>query len=134
MGLMDEVLSACGVSGAQAATHGTALTAIMDYINSPQVGGIAGLQSMMQQKGLGGIMSSWLSQGQNQPISQDQLNQVVHNGTLQEVAQKHGIDPSALTGMMSSLLPCLIDKMSPNGQAPDSGMLSQMMKGLAAGR
>jgi len=134
MGLMDEVLSACGVNAAQSPQHGTALTAIMDYINSPQVGGLAGLQSMFQKNGLGGIMSSWISQGQNQSISTDQLNSVLHGGALQDAAQKNGMDSSALTGMMASLLPCLVDRLTPNGQTPDSGLLSQMMKGLAAGR
>ena len=57
MGLLSEVLSmACGnVQGVQPAQHATALSAILEYINSPQVGGIAGLQKMFQQGGLGSV-------------------------------------------------------------------------------
>jgi uncharacterized protein YidB (DUF937 family) len=131
MGLFDEVLSMAGVGASQ--QHGTALSAIMDYINSPQVGGIAGLQQMFQEKGLGGVISSWIGTGANAPVSSDQLQRVLHSEALQAAAQKYGIDPSHLTGMMSQLLPHVVDKLTPNGQIPETGMLGQMMKGLTAG-
>ena len=132
MGLMDEVLAMAGSTGAQQGQHSTALTAIMSYINSPQVGGIAGLQSMFQQGGLGNIVSSWIGSGQNLPVSASQLQNVLHGGALQQAAQQAGMDPSALTGMMSSLLPHLVDKLSPNGQVPDASALQKMMQGLGA--
>ena len=133
MGLLDEVLSMAGSSGAQQPQHASALTAIMSYINSPQVGGIAGLQQMFQQGGLGSIMSSWLGNGQNLPVSASQLQNVLHSDALQQAAQQHGIDPTQLTSMMSSLLPHLVDKLTPNGQVPDSNALQSMLKGLTAG-
>ena len=134
MGLLDEVISMAGVGGGQQQVqHATALTAILGYVNSPQVGGIAGLQKMFQQGGLGGVFSSWLGSGQNMPVSADQLQNVLHSGAFQEVAQKAGIDPTQLTGMMSTLLPHLVDKMTPNGQVPDTSTLQNMLKGLTAG-
>jgi uncharacterized protein YidB (DUF937 family) len=132
MGLFDEVLSMAGAGGSQ--EHAGALSAVMAYINSPQVGGLAGLQQTFQQKGLGGLMSSWVSNGPNPPISQDQLQQVLHGGALQEAAQKFGVDPTQLTSMMSQLLPHVVDKLTPNGQVPEAGALSQIMKGLSAGQ
>jgi len=131
MGLFDEVLSMAGVGGSQ--QHGNAVSAIMDYINSPQVGGISGLQQKFQEKGMGGVISSWIGTGENQPISADQLQNVLHSDALQAAAQKFGIDPSNLTGMMSQLLPHVVDKLTPNGQVPEPGMLGQLMKGLSAG-
>ncbi len=133
MGLMDEVLAMAGSSGAQQAQHTTALAAILSYINSPQVGGIAGLQSMFQQGGLGHVVSSWISSGQSMPISPDQLQNVLHSGALQAAAQKAGMDPSQLTSAMSSLLPHLVDKLTPNGQVPDASTLQKMLSGLTAG-
>ena len=132
MGLFDEVLSMAGVGNSQ--QQGGALSAVISYINSPQVGGLSGLQQMFQQKGLGGLMSAWVSNGPNPPITQDQLQQVLHSGALQEAAQKFGIDSTQLTSTMSQLLPHVVDKLTPNGQVPDSGVLSQIMKSLAAGK
>jgi len=135
MGLLDDVLGMAGFGGAdQSSQHAGALSAIMDYINSPQVGGISGLQQMFHNQGLGGIISSWIGTGQNLPISQDQLQNVLHSEALQNAAAKAGLDPSQLAGMMSQLLPSLVDKLTPNGQVPESGALAQMMKGLAAGQ
>jgi uncharacterized protein YidB (DUF937 family) len=135
MGLFDEVMAVTGLSGSpQAQQHAGALSAIMEYVNSPQVGGISGLQKMFQEKGLGGIVSSWIGTGQNLPISADQLQSVLHSGALQQVAQKAGIDPSQLTSMMSTLLPHVVDKLTPNGQMPDAGALQQMMKAVAASK
>jgi uncharacterized protein YidB (DUF937 family) len=134
MGLFDEVLSMAGSVAGQQEQHATALTAIMGYINSPQVGGIAGLQKMFEQGGLQGVFSSWLSNGQNMPVSASELQNVLHSGALQQAAQSAGIDPGQLTGMMSTLLPHLVDKLTPNGQIPDAGALQSMLKGLAAGQ
>lgn len=135
MGLFDEVMAVTGLSGSpQDQQHAGALSAIMEYVNSPQVGGISGLQKMFQDKGLGGIVSSWIGTGQNLPISADQLQSVLHSGALQQVAQKAGIDPSQLTSMMSTLLPHVVDKLTPNGQVPDAGALQQMMKAVAASK
>jgi len=33
---------------------------------------------------------------------------------------------------MSSLLPTLVDKLTPNGQIPDASSLQSMLKGLSA--
>jgi uncharacterized protein YidB (DUF937 family) len=134
MGLLDEVMSMAGVGAQQQDQHCTALTAIMNYVNSPQVGGIAGLQKMFQQGGLGSVMSSWVGSGQNQPVSADQLQNVLHSGALQAAAQKCGMDPTQLTGMMSTLLPHLVDKLTPNGQIPDASTMANHLKALAAGQ
>ena len=133
MGLLDEVLAMAGSTGAQQSQHASALSAILSLINSPQVGGLAGLQSMFQQGGLGHIMSSWIGGGPNLPVSANQLQNVLHGGALQQAAQQAGMDSSQFTNTMSTLLPHLVDKVSPNGQLPDASALQQMLKGLAAG-
>ena len=132
MGLMEEVLAMAGSTGSQQTEHASALTAIMSFVNSPQVGGIGGLQQMFQQGGLGSVFSSWLGSGQNQPVSASQLQNVLHSGALQQAAQQSGLDPGRLIGMMSTLLPHLVDKLTPNGQVPDASALQNLLRGQAA--
>jgi uncharacterized protein YidB (DUF937 family) len=135
MGIFDEVMAVAGLAGsAQSGQHAGAVSAILDYINSPQVGGLSGLQQKFQEKGLGGVMSSWVGSGQSLPISTEQLQSVLHSGALEQVAAKAGIDPSHLTSMMSTLLPHVVDKLTPDGQVPAGGALSQLMKGFGAGQ
>jgi uncharacterized protein YidB (DUF937 family) len=132
MGIIDEVLAMAGSTGAQQAQHTTALGAILSYINSPQVGGIAGLQRMFQQGGLGNVVGSWIGSGQNLPVSASQLQNVLHSGALQQAAQSSGLNPSELTGMMATLLPHLVNHLTPNGQVPDATTLQKMLSGLSA--
>jgi uncharacterized protein YidB (DUF937 family) len=135
MGLLDDVMGMAGMGGANAQSqHAGALGMLLDYINSPQVGGISGLQQMFQQKGLGGLVSSWIGTGENQPISADQLQNVLHGNALQDIAAKTGMDTGQLGSIFSQLLPNVVDKLTPGGQVPDSSALTQMMKGLAAGQ
>jgi uncharacterized protein YidB (DUF937 family) len=118
MGIFDEIKEVGGsMLGNGGEQHAGALSAVMAYINSPEVGGISGLQSKFQEKGLGGLVSSWIGSGQNLPISADQLNSVLHCDALNQAAAKFGVDPSQLQSMMTQLLPHIVDKMTPNGQA-----------------
>jgi uncharacterized protein YidB (DUF937 family) len=134
MGLLDDVMGVVGMGNTNAQQQAGTLDMLLQYINSPQVGGIAGLQKMFQENGLGGIVSSWISTGQNLPISGDQLQSVLHGDALQNIAAKLGMDQSQVTSVLSGMLPTVVDSLTPNGQMPDSNALSQMMKGLAAGQ
>jgi uncharacterized protein YidB (DUF937 family) len=122
MGLLDELKAVTGLGGSD--QHASVLGAVMEYVNSPQVGGISGLQQMFEQKGLGGIVGSWIGSGQNLPISADQLQSVLHSDALNQAAQKFGLDPSQLSSMMTQLLPHVVDKMTPSGQASAAGAAS----------
>jgi uncharacterized protein YidB (DUF937 family) len=133
MGLLDEVMSMAGHCGVSPDQHASVMSAVVNYVNSPQVGGIAGLEKMFQQGGLGSVFSSWIGNGQSQPVSNDQLQNVLHSGALEAAAQKAGIDPATLSSAMSCILPHLVDKLSPNGQMPDASSVMGMLKGLAAG-
>ena len=132
MGLFSEVLQMAGTTSAQRPEHETALNAILNYINSPQVGGIAGLTQKFQQVGLGPLMESWIGNGPNPPITRNQLQNVLHDAAFQRAAHQSGIDPARLTSLMSLLLPHLIDKLTDSGQVPDAATLQQMLKAQAA--
>jgi uncharacterized protein YidB (DUF937 family) len=90
--------------------------------NGGQFGGLQGLIQQFQRAGLDGHINSWISSGQNLPISPDQLTQVLGSGQLQQMAQQVGMDPQALSGHLSELLPQMIDKLTPHGQVPSGGM------------
>src|SRR5271166_4056751 len=74
MGLLDDVLSMAKGSlssgGVPPEQHATGLAAILEYVNSPQVGGVAGLQKMFQQGGLGNVISSWIGTGECRSVAE----------------------------------------------------------------
>ena len=133
MGFLDDVMGMAGMNtGAQAGQHAGTLTMLLECINSPQIGGIAGLQHLFQQKGLGGLVASWIGTGQNLPVSADQLQNVLHSDMLQGIAAKTGVDTGQLTSILSQMLPQVINKMTPNGKVPASNSILDMANGLGA--
>jgi uncharacterized protein YidB (DUF937 family) len=84
-----------------------------------QNGGLQGVLAKFQQAGYGAQADSWVSKGQNQPINADVLSQVLGHGQLGKIAQQFDMSHGDAAGGLASLLPQMIDKMTPQGQVPD---------------
>lgn len=125
MGLLDSILGS--MSNSNPGSGNPLLDAVMKLVNDPSHGGLPGLLQSFQQRGLGGIADSWVSTGQNLPISPDQLSQGLGRDKLGSLAQSLGMDQGELTSKLSELLPNVVDKLTPNGQVPDSGDLGSLL-------
>lgn len=90
--------------------------------NDGAQGGLGGLTQKFQQAGLGDMVRSWIGSGQNQPVSGDQLSHVLGPDAITSLAEKLGVSPGAAADQLSSVLPGLIDQLTPNGQAPEGGL------------
>jgi uncharacterized protein YidB (DUF937 family) len=91
--------------------------------NNQQGGsGLAGLLGQFQQAGLGNVAQSWIGKGENLPISGDQLQQILGSGQIGQIAQQLGLSNEQTSGQLADLLPGLIDKLTPNGEAPQQGL------------
>jgi uncharacterized protein YidB (DUF937 family) len=70
-------------------------------------------------------VQSWVGTGANQPVTGDQLGQALQSGgmgsLMQEAARKLGVDPNALLGQLSQVLPHAVDHLTPDGQVPAAG-------------
>jgi len=102
---------------------------VLQMINN-QPGGLGGLIQSFQQKGLGELVNSWVGTGQNLPISADQIQNALGNDKLQEIAQQSGVSIDNIGSHLSSLLPVLIDKLTPDGQVPQHGNLLDMCSSI----
>ncbi len=149
MGLFDSVLSA--VSGQLQGGEG--LQGLMGMLgNQPQLmqaassllgndgehGGLQGLMEKFQQGGLGDVVSSWVGKGENLPITGEQLSSVLGSDAVQNLASQFGVNPTELAGQLSSVLPGLVDHLTPDGQVPTAGLgnggdLMGMLGGLLKG-
>ncbi len=124
MGLLDSVIGAVVQSQAGSSGQGGGgdlLGAVMGMLGQSGaggVGGLAGLVAKFQQGGLGDVVGSWVSTGQNMPVSPDQLGGVLGSDTVAGLAQQMGVNPGDLLGQLSQMLPQVVDKLTPNGQLP----------------
>ncbi len=87
-------------------------------------GGLGGLVSQFEQAGLGHIAQSWVGNGQNQPVSPQQLQSVFGDNQVQSMASQAGMQPQDFLSQLSQHLPNAVHGMTPNGQLPDEGTMS----------
>ncbi len=134
MGLLDSIVGAVTGGGASQGGGGAELIgALLQQFGGNQ--GLAGLVEQFSKGGLGEVVQSWVSTGQNLPISAEQISQVLGSGQLAELAQQFGVQPDAMAAQLSDQLPNLVDKLTPGGQLPTGGMedilgsLSGLLKG-----
>jgi uncharacterized protein YidB (DUF937 family) len=123
MSLLDTFASALGNSpegggGKQAGL----IAAAMEFVNN-QPGGLNGLIERFHEHGAGDIVSSWIGNGENKPISPDTLTNVLGSGAVGDLAQKAGVSGDQLSGMLASVLPHIVDHATPNGEVPAEGKL-----------
>ena len=123
MGLLDGILSAAlGGSHTSSAPPpgGVSSDSLMQIAAQllQQHGGVAGLINSFNQAGLGQVVSSWVSTGQNQAISPGQVSQVLGSGQIGQIAAQLGLNTSQASGILAQLLPHVVDHMTPNGQIP----------------
>jgi uncharacterized protein YidB (DUF937 family) len=128
MGLLDSILGAAG--GQTNAVGGE--SPLMGMIGSllAQCGGLQGLANQFMQSGHGDTFSSWVSTGQNKPISGDQIQSVLGSQQVQALAAKIGVDPSQASQLLAQFLPKVIDGLTPNGQVDPSANHQQSLASL----
>jgi uncharacterized protein YidB (DUF937 family) len=92
------------------------------------LGGQGGLQNLISQfdaKGLGDIIGSWVGTGQNKSISAEQIQNILGSDALSGIAAKLGLNVTDLSNQLSNLLPDVVDKLTPEGKAPEGDIMSQ---------
>jgi uncharacterized protein YidB (DUF937 family) len=94
-------------------------------LNNPELGGLSGLVSAFQNNGLGETVASWISNNANLPISTEQIQSVLGQGPLQDLASQMGLSTDAVASTLSERLPGLVDQLTPNGQLPSGDLMSQ---------
>jgi uncharacterized protein YidB (DUF937 family) len=114
MGLFDDIVGGLAAKDTQ---HAALYDEVGKLVN--QSGGVSGLAQQFEQKGLGGIMSSWIGTGPNPPISGEQVLQVLGHDKIVAMAAKAGLSEQEVTDGISKLLPVVVDHLTPNGTVPN---------------
>jgi len=125
MGLLDSVIGALGQGQGSGGGQAELLEAVIGMLaqggSGQQGGGLGDLVSRFQQGGLGDVVGSWVSTGQNLPVSPDQLGGVLGDDMLAGLTRQTGMPAGDLLGQLSQMLPQVVDQLTPNGQLPQGG-------------
>lgn len=135
MGLLDSVLGQV-LGGAQQQQPGAGLGGLGDLgglagalggllASNGEQGGLGGLVNKFEQAGMGDVIGSWIGKGENAPVSGNQLNDVLGSDTISAIAGKLGINAQTLLPLLATMLPALIDHLTPHGKVPEQGLGTQ---------
>src|ERR1700746_3113601 len=114
MGFLDSILGA--VSGKTEGSGGAAqLIGVLGGLLA-QSGGLQGLANKFAQSGQGNAFQSWVGMGENQPISNNQIQNVLGSGQVNAIATRMGVDPAVASTFLAEYLPKIVDKLTPAGQ------------------
>src|SRR6267142_4326313 len=127
MGLLDSILGA--VSGKTGGSGGAAqLMGIVGGLLA-QSGGLLGLANKFAQSGQGNAFQSWVGMGENQPVSNDQIQNALGSEQVKALAAKMGIDPAQASSFLAEYMPKIVDKLTPAGKIDPA---ADHQQGLAA--
>jgi uncharacterized protein YidB (DUF937 family) len=115
MGILDS-LESSGILGQLGAA---VLPAVLsEVMGSGGQGGLNAIVAKLQQAGLGNQVNSWLGNGQNLPITADQIKQVLGSDVVRQLAAKYNIPVDQIAEVLAHQLPVAVDQASPNGKLP----------------
>jgi uncharacterized protein YidB (DUF937 family) len=127
MGLLDSIVSAAtGTSGAPGEAN-----PLMGMLGSllAQSGGLQGLANKFAQSGQGNAFQSWVGMGENQPISNNEIQRALGSEQVNAIATRMGVDPGVASNFLAEYLPKIVDKLTPAGNIDPN---ADHQQGLAA--
>lgn len=134
MGLLDGIkkqveggAGSTSPSTGQTSGHSGLLSGALEMLSGQ---GFGNLVRSFKEKGLSDVVSSWIGTGQNLPISPDQIHSVLGSEKVRQLAEKAGLSPQEAASKLSTVLPEVVDKATPNGQFDPGAILQQGMSFL----
>ena len=127
MGLFDSILGAASGKNAQSGEANPLIGVLGGLL--AQSGGLQGLASKFAQSGQGNAFQSWVGMGENQPVSNHQIQNALGSEQVNAIATRMGVDPAVASTFLAEYLPKIIDKLTPAGKIDPAANHQQ---GLAA--
>ena len=119
MSIFDTFTTALGGSGTTAGRFAS------EAIELLQRGGLDTLLERFRQHGLADQVSSWISTGRNLPITPEDIQRVLGPAQVEELARRTGVDVKMASQELASLVPQIVDRLTPTGQVPAANLLDQ---------
>src|ERR1700751_1554723 len=119
MGILDSLENSPAFKSALGQLGAAVLPVVMsEVMGTGGQGGLSAIVAKLEQAGFGDHVKSWIGNGQNLPITADQLRQVLGNDTVRQIAAKYNIPIDQVAEVLAHQLPLAVDQASPGGRLP----------------
>ena len=135
MGILDSLENSPAFKGALGQLEAAVLPVVLsEVLGSGKQGGLSAIVAKLQQAGFGDQVKSWIGNGQNLPITAEQLQQVLGSDTVKQLAARFNIPVDQLAKVLAQQLPTAVDQASPEASCPTrpSGAGRERFRGLGA--
>ena len=104
---------------------------VLEFLKSPELGGIQGLVQKFEKAGLGATVQSWIGGAKPLPIAPDQITGVLGSDVISKFAAKTGLSATDVAAKLTAILPQTIGQLTPGGKVPSSGAIGDLGSKLA---
>jgi uncharacterized protein YidB (DUF937 family) len=119
MGILDSLENSPAFKGALGQLEAAVLPVVLsEVLGNGSQGGLNAIVAKLQQAGFGDQVKSWIGNGQNLPITAEQLQQVLGSDTVKQLAARFNIPVDQLGKVLAQALPAAVDHASPDGKLP----------------
>jgi uncharacterized protein YidB (DUF937 family) len=119
MGILDSLENSPAFRGALGQLEAAVVPVVLsEVLGNGSQGGLNAIVAKLQQAGLGDQVKSWIDNGQNLPITAEQLQQVLGSDTVKQLAARFNIPVDQLAKVLAQQLPAAVDHASPDGKLP----------------
>ncbi len=128
-GGLDDVLG--GLTGGRGGSGMSALLPVVGGLLAS--GGLSKIMGGLKANGLAEQADSWVGTGPNKPVTGSQVEQAAGKEQIQQIAQQLGVSESQAADAVATVLPEVVDKVSPEGKLPPEQDLDAAFDKLAQG-
>jgi uncharacterized protein YidB (DUF937 family) len=120
MGILDSLENSPAFKGALGQLEAAVVPVVLGEVlgNGSGQGGLSTIVAKLEQAGFGEQVKSWIGNGQNLPITAEQLQQVLGSDTVKQLAARFNIPVDQLAKVLAQQLPATVDHASPDGKLP----------------
>ena len=106
------------------------LPAVVAMLANRGGGGLGSLLEQFRAAGLDQQARSWVSSGENIPITRDDVASALGDRRLDEIAAQAGVSTDEASGGLAALLPELVNELTPQGDLPSQDQVDDSLASL----
>src|SRR4030088_2718033 len=119
MGILDSLENSPALKGMLGQLEAAVVPVVLsEVLGNGSEGGLNAIVAKLQQAGLGDQVKSWIGNGQNLPITAEQLQQVFGSDTVKQLAARFNIPVDQLAKLLAHQPPLGVDHATPDGKLP----------------
>lgn len=125
--MFDSIVSEATERFGLGAKTGGILSGLLQHIVT---GGLKGFIEKFRRAGLGDAVSSWMGAGQNDQLSNFQVESALGADSVASIAKNAGVDKGAAASVLGFMVPKVVDTLTPDGRLPEESSLRNKLSGV----